>query len=182
MAGGTAVGPLSRRPSLQRSVVEANLAFGVTAQPRRGVEHGLLTGVADDASVVVSETEHDPREVVMEQVCLVIPVQPGRASDAREFMRELEASRKDEYARSEERIAITKEVWFLANVAGGDAMVAYMETNDFANALRLFSQSQDEFDVWFKRRMAEATIPLRWRCPSSSRAIAPSRPSRRPRH
>jgi hypothetical protein len=75
-----------------------------------------LTGVADDASVVVSETEHDPRAVVMEQVCLVIPVQPGR-----------------------------------------DAMVAYMETKDFANALRLFSQSQDEFDVWFKRRMAEAT-------------------------
>jgi hypothetical protein len=128
-----------------------------TVQPRRGVDHGLLTGVADDASVVVSETEHDPREVVMEQVCLVIPVQPGRASDAREFMRELEASRKDEYARSEERIAITKEVWFLAGVAGGDAMVAYMETRDFANALRLFSQSQDEFDVWFKRRMAEAT-------------------------
>jgi hypothetical protein len=32
-----------------------------------------------------------------------------------------------------------------------------METNDFAHALRLFSQSQDEFDVWFKRRLAEAT-------------------------
>jgi hypothetical protein len=116
-----------------------------------------LTGAADDASVVVSQTEHDPREVVMEQVCLVIPVQPGSASGAREFMRELEASRKDEYARSEERIGITKEVWFLAGVAGGDAMVAYMETGNFANALRLFSQSQDEFDVWFKRRLAEAT-------------------------
>ena len=36
-------------------------------------------------------------------------------------------------------------------------MVAYMETRNFANALRLFSQSQDEFDVWFKRRLAEAT-------------------------
>ena len=93
----------------------------------------------------------------MEQVCLVLPVQPGRSSDAREFMRELEASRKDEYARSEERIGITKEVWFLAGVGGGDAMVAYLETNDFAHALGLFSQSQDEFDVWFKRRLAEAT-------------------------
>jgi hypothetical protein len=93
----------------------------------------------------------------MEQICLVIPVQPGRADDARGFMHELEASRKGEYARSEERIGITKEVWFLAAVAGGDAMVAYMETNDFANALRLFSESQDEFDLWFKRRMAGAT-------------------------
>jgi hypothetical protein len=93
----------------------------------------------------------------MEQVCLVIPVQPGRANDAREFMRELEASRKDQYARSEERIGITKEVWFLAGVGGGDAMVAYMETDDFANALGLFSRSEDEFDVWFKRRLAAAT-------------------------
>jgi Family of unknown function (DUF6176) len=99
----------------------------------------------------------DRWEVVMEQICLVIPVQPGRADDARVFMRELEASRKGEYARSEERIGITKEVWFLAAVADGEAMVAYMETNDFANALRLFSQSQDEFDMWFKRRLADAT-------------------------
>ena len=93
----------------------------------------------------------------MQQICLVIPVQPGRADDAREFMRELEATRKGEYARSEERIGITKEVWFLAAVGDGEAMVAYMETNDFANALRLFSQSRDEFDVWFKRRLADAT-------------------------
>jgi hypothetical protein len=70
----------------------------------------------------------------VEQVCLVIPVHPGRSSDAREFMRELEASRKDEYARSEERIGITKEVWFLAGVGGGDAMIAYIETHDFAHA------------------------------------------------
>jgi hypothetical protein len=93
----------------------------------------------------------------MEQVCLVIPVQPGRANDARAFMRELEASRKAQYARSEERIGITKEVWFLAGVAGGEAMVAYMATDDFSNALGLFSESQDEFDMWFKRRLAEAT-------------------------
>jgi hypothetical protein len=93
----------------------------------------------------------------MEQICLVIPVRPGRTNDAREFMRELEASRKDQYARSEDRIGITKEVWFLAGLPDGDVMVAYMETNDFANALRLFSQSQDEFDMWFKRRLADAT-------------------------
>jgi hypothetical protein len=105
----------------------------------------------------VLETDYDRWEVVMEQICLVIPVHAGRADDAREFMRELEASRKGEYARSEQRIGITKEVWFLAQADGGEAMVAYMETSDFPNALRLFSESQDEFDVWFKRRLADAT-------------------------
>ena len=93
----------------------------------------------------------------MEQICLVLPVQQGRSDDARDFMRELEATRKADYARSEERIGITKEVWFLAATPGGDALVGYMETGDFANALALFSQSQDDFDMWFKRRMADCT-------------------------
>jgi hypothetical protein len=93
----------------------------------------------------------------MQHVCLVLPVQPGHSDDARDFMRELEMSRKSDYARSEERIGITKEVWFLAGVAGGDALVGYMETPDFANALGMFSQSRDDFDMWFKRRMAGCT-------------------------
>ena len=93
----------------------------------------------------------------MEHVCLVVPIQPGHADDAREFMRELEASRKPEYARSEERIGITKEVWFLARAPGGDVLVGYMESDDFSNALGLFSRSQDDFDLWFKRRMADCT-------------------------
>lgn len=91
----------------------------------------------------------------MEQICLVLPLQPDRGNDAREFMRELEASRKGDYARSEERIGITKEVWFLAGVPGADVLVGSMETSDFANALAMFSQSQDEFDMWFKRRLAD---------------------------
>ncbi len=93
----------------------------------------------------------------MDQVCVVLPVLPGKTDDAREFMRELEEERKSEYDRSERRIAITKEVWFLAGLNGQDLLVAYMESDDFANALKLFSESQDEFDLWFKRRMADAT-------------------------
>jgi Family of unknown function (DUF6176) len=93
----------------------------------------------------------------MEQVCLVLPVQHGHSDDARDFMRELEASRKPDYAQSEERIGITKEVWFMAATGGEDALIGYMETGDFANALGLFSASQDDFDLWFKRRMADCT-------------------------
>ena len=61
------------------------------------------------------------------------------------------------YAQSEQRIGIEKEVWFLAGADSGDLLVSYMESPDFANALRLFSASQDEFDLWFKRRFAEST-------------------------
>jgi hypothetical protein len=93
----------------------------------------------------------------MQQICLVLPVVSGHGDDARDFMRELEASRKPEYARSEERIGITKEVWYLAPLSDGEILVAYMETDDFAGALGQFSQSRDDFDMWFKRRLADVT-------------------------
>jgi hypothetical protein len=32
-----------------------------------------------------------------------------------------------------------------------------MESKDFNKALKLFSESKDEFDLWSKRRLAEAT-------------------------
>jgi hypothetical protein len=93
----------------------------------------------------------------MDQICLVVPVQPAKSDDAREFMDELEQSRMAEYAASEERIGITKEVWFLAGTPGGDTLVAYIETDDFAEALTRFSGSQDDFDLWFKQRLADST-------------------------
>jgi hypothetical protein len=93
----------------------------------------------------------------MQQICLVLPVVSGGGADAREFMRELEESRKPEYARSEERLGITKEVWYLALLPAGEVLVAYMETDDFGAALGRFSQSRDDFDMWFKRRLADVT-------------------------
>jgi hypothetical protein len=32
-----------------------------------------------------------------------------------------------------------------------------MESADFGRALSMFSGSQDEFDMWFKRRLADST-------------------------
>ncbi len=93
----------------------------------------------------------------MNQICLVIPIMPGKSDDARDFMRELEQERKADYDQSERRIGITKEAWYLARTPGGDQLVGYMETTDFGKALSLFSSSRDEFDMWFKRRLADST-------------------------
>ena len=93
----------------------------------------------------------------MEQICLVVPVLPGKTADARDFMRELEADRNADYQASEQRIEIVKEAWYLARTPAGDQLVAYLESPDFAKALSLFSQSRDEFELWFKQRLANAT-------------------------
>jgi len=93
----------------------------------------------------------------MDQICLVVPILPGRTADAKDFMRELEADRNADYHRSEQRIGIVKEAWYLARTPAGDQLVAYMESPDFPQALAAFSRSQDEFDQWFKQRLADAT-------------------------
>ncbi len=93
----------------------------------------------------------------MDQICLVVPILPGKTPAARDFMRELEGDRKPGYQHSERRIGIVKEAWYLARTPAGDQLVAYMESPDFPKALSMFSGSQDEFDVWFKHRLADAT-------------------------
>jgi hypothetical protein len=93
----------------------------------------------------------------MDQICLVLPILPGKSGDARAFQRELDTDRKADYDRSERRIGITKEVWYIASLPNGDQLVAYMESPDFNRALQSFVQSRDAFDQWFKRRLAEVT-------------------------
>jgi hypothetical protein len=72
-------------------------------------------------------------------------------------MRELEVARKADYAASERRIGISKEVWFLAPLSDSGQLVGYMESDDFNTSLGQFVQSQEEFDLWFKRRLADCT-------------------------
>jgi hypothetical protein len=93
----------------------------------------------------------------MDQICLALPILPGKTADARAFQRELDTDRKADYDRSERRIGITKEVWYLAALPSGDHFIAYMESPDFNRALDLFVASRDDFDQWFKRRLADVT-------------------------
>jgi hypothetical protein len=93
----------------------------------------------------------------MEQTCFALSLITGRTEDARSFMRELDGSRAGEFDKSERRIGIIKESWFLQHTPQGDLLIGYMESPDFAKALRMFAESRDAFDMWFKERMAYVT-------------------------
>jgi hypothetical protein len=95
------------------------------------------------------------RRIVVDQVCFALPVLEDKTEDARAFFEELETQRKSDYAASEQRINIAKESWHLQHSPQGDLLLAYIESPNFADALGMFSQSQDGFDQWFKRRIAE---------------------------
>jgi hypothetical protein len=93
----------------------------------------------------------------VDRVCLVVPVQEGKSDAARALMRELEGPRSAEYDRSQRALRTAKEVWFLAPGPDGDLLVAYAEIADFERAMTDFVHSREEFDVWFKERLADVT-------------------------
>jgi hypothetical protein len=93
----------------------------------------------------------------VDHFCLVVPVQEGKAEAARAFMGDLDGAQRDDYDRSEKRIGITKEVWFLAPSSDGELLVGYMESEDVNSALTQFAASRDDFDLWFKEHFAEVT-------------------------
>jgi hypothetical protein len=72
-------------------------------------------------------------------------------------MQQLDGSRRAEFDASERRIGITKELWYLAKLAAGDHLIAYMESADFGRALQMFVASRDPFDMWFKAQMLSVT-------------------------
>jgi hypothetical protein len=86
-----------------------------------------------------------------------MPILPGKTDDARAFMRELDGPRKSDYDRSERRIGVAKELWYLATVPGGDQLIGYIEAEHFGRTVAQFSASQDSFDLWFKQRMTDVT-------------------------
>lgn len=63
----------------------------------------------------------------------------------------------EESAASERAIGITKELWFLQGTPNGDCFVAYIESPDFGRALGMLAESQETFDVWFKKQLVDMT-------------------------
>lgn len=96
----------------------------------------------------------------MDQACFALPVLAGTTEAAHAFFNELETQRKKAYAASEQRLNISKESWYLQQTPQGDLLLAYIESPSFAEALKSFSRSQEEFDKWFKwfkQQVAEVT-------------------------
>jgi hypothetical protein len=71
----------------------------------------------------------------VDRIRIVLSIMPGKSDDARAFQLEFDTERKAEYARSEQAIGITKELWYIASLPTGDQFVAYMESEDFNRAL-----------------------------------------------
>jgi hypothetical protein len=91
------------------------------------------------------------------QVCLALPVLMGRTGHARRLMQELNGARGAQHDRFERRLGIEKAVWYLAGTPLGEILIAYLELEDLGRAAALLSRSRDEFGLWFKAALRDAT-------------------------
>src|SRR5207247_1909966 len=62
------------------------------------------------------------------ETCIVVPVKPGKEEALRDFYREVDGPRRDDYDRSEQRLGITKEIAWSARTDGGRVAVIYIES------------------------------------------------------
>ena len=86
-----------------------------------------------------------------------LPIVADKSDAARAFLLELEGSRKAEYAASERRLGITKEVWAIQKTPMGELFVIYFQAPDIGGAVGQFVGSQDAFDQWFKGEVRATT-------------------------
>jgi len=83
----------------------------------------------------------------MDHIGMAIAVLPGKTETARRFFNQLDTDKRAEFDRSERRIGITKELWYLAKLPAGEHLIGYMEAADFNAAFQAFIASRDPFDL-----------------------------------
>jgi hypothetical protein len=97
----------------------------------------------------------------MDQTLFALPILPGKSEAARAFLAELEGERKGQYATSEGRLGLTKEVWAIQPGPQGEMYLCYFVAADVGQVGAALAASQETFDVWFNTQMAETAGPNR---------------------
>jgi hypothetical protein len=97
------------------------------------------------------------KEEFVERVCWVTPILEGKVQAARAFMAEMEGPRRKELELAEQRLGITKEIVFLAELDEGPALIFYMESSSHDDSVSTSAASDHEFDLWYKASLHDCT-------------------------
>src|ERR1044071_9666969 len=91
------------------------------------------------------------RSITMSTVLLALPIPPGSTEEmARGFAQEINA-KLDEFVKSRTALGVTQEAWALQDMPdGGKLFILRLGGDDPVKGNRLFAESQQAFDRWFK--------------------------------
>jgi hypothetical protein len=91
----------------------------------------------------------------MQLYAFVAPIQPGKTEEFRQFVTELEGSKKTEYEASRKSAGITRENIFLQKTSKGEMVAIIQEAETEQGALNSLRSMKDPFNIWFFQRMNE---------------------------
>lgn len=96
-----------------------------------------------------------PEESRLPVSVVIAPIVEDRLDDWREFHSDLSGPRRAEWAQSQRRRGITREVAFLWSSARGPAAVYVLEGAEAGAALEDLGAGDDPFDTWMLERLAD---------------------------
>ena len=83
---------------------------------------------------------------------VVFPILPGKTAEWREFMAEINGSRRAEFVESRRRASV-QERTFLQPTPMGDVVIVTMEGEDPARSFGQIMSAKDAFTIWFLERV-----------------------------
>ena len=83
------------------------------------------------------------------------PVLPGKMEEYREFVEELNTTRKKDYEASRKNAGFSRETVFLQKTPQGDMVVIVQEAENAEKAMESLRELKDPFDVWFFERVKD---------------------------
>jgi len=98
---------------------------------------------------------------------VIAPITEGRLDDWRLFHAELMGPRRGEWAESQRRRGITRQVVFLWSDPDGPSAVYLMEGSEAGEAMAGLESSSDPFDIWLQGNFAELHGALEFPSPIS---------------
>lgn len=85
----------------------------------------------------------------------VAPIQPNKTEDFRQFVADLNGSRKQEYESSRAKAGFQRESIFLQNTASGPMVVVIQEADSQKAALDSLRGMKDSFNVWYFQKIKD---------------------------
>jgi hypothetical protein len=93
----------------------------------------------------------------MQTYCGALPVLPEKKEVLKQFTKDIATSNRKDFEKSEKRLGVKKESWFLQETPQGDWLIIYLEAENAAQAFADFAVSKDPFDMWARAQMKEFT-------------------------
>jgi hypothetical protein len=108
----------------------------------------------------------------MAAVGFVVPVVPGKEQADRDWMNEMDGSRRDEYESVWKKHGLTRHAVWQQVTPDGTVDVVFLEADDIPTAMKGITSSDDEFSRWFRERVQDVHgIDLTSEAPPTSEQI-----------